>query len=80
MHPPRLEDGGPSLVEQLLQEEHRQRSLFYKLPESDLADLLVDAYFDKINSQISLLHRPTLDRAVARGLLDHDASFRQLCE
>lgn len=70
-------DTSPSLVENLLQNEQRMRSLEMRLPPPDLLDRLIESFF-VFNSTFALLHRPSFDRARAAGLLETDMSFRGL--
>jgi hypothetical protein len=70
---------GLSLVEEMLENEHRQTTAFFPFPPLDLSTKLIDAYFEHWNdSQCPLLHRPSFDRAVAAGMIDSNASFRSL--
>lgn len=73
------EDSQPSLVEQMIQQDHRKAIKSRPLPPADLAEQLVEAYFSQLNSIFALLHRPSFDRAIRDGLLDTDGSFRALC-
>ncbi|KAK4058303.1 Gypsy retrotransposon integrase-like protein 1 [Microbotryomycetes sp. JL221] len=68
----------PSLVEQVLTEEHRREARVHPLPPPDLANSLVDAYFYHYDRQWSLLHRRYFDEQIANGKLDSDLSFRSL--
>lgn len=72
-------DTSPSLVENLLAQEQRQRSAFFKLPPPDLATKLLNAFWDDLNTFVPILHRPSFERAVSVGLLETDTSFRSLC-
>ncbi|KAF8066999.1 fungal-specific transcription factor domain-containing protein [Lyophyllum atratum] len=47
----------------------------YIYPPPDLLASLIDLYFVHVNRYLPLLHRPTFDRAVARGLHQTDAGF-----
>jgi hypothetical protein len=74
------EHTSPSLVELMLQEEHRRHSNLFPLPPPDLAEKLIDAYFENFNTIICVLHRPHLERKLQSGLLESDPSFRSLCK
>ena len=68
----------PPLVEVLVLREHRKRIGKHELPPPDLLRILIDAYFDSVNSDAPLLHRPSFERAVAAGMADSDSTFRCL--
>ncbi|KAM0754722.1 hypothetical protein T439DRAFT_345565 [Meredithblackwellia eburnea MCA 4105] len=72
------QDAGPSIVELLLQDDHKRNSFHFELPAQDLRDKLVDAYFTHLNSTNALLHRPSFERALKDGSLEKDTSFRSL--
>ena len=46
-----------------------------QFPGPALLDSLVDHYFKHINIELPLLHRPTLEHDIARGLHRRDAAF-----
>lgn len=81
---PNEDDSVPSLVEKMIQTDHlhlaSSTASSAKMPPPELRARLVDAYFDVINVQVAVVHRPSFDRHVANGLLESDSSFRSLCE
>ncbi|KIM69740.1 hypothetical protein SCLCIDRAFT_19528 [Scleroderma citrinum Foug A] len=61
---------------------HRQslcRFLAQHFPPPDLADELIILFFDHVNLQFPLFHRPTFDRQWKGGLQIKDPSFGCLC-
>lgn len=44
-------------------------------PEADLMSLLIDAYFEHFNIYLPLLHRPTFEHDIKRGLHFRKRSF-----
>ncbi|ORY82329.1 fungal-specific transcription factor domain-domain-containing protein [Leucosporidium creatinivorum] len=72
------EDTAPSLVERMLHNEHRKASHSFPLPDQDLADKLVEAYFEQVNNVMVILHRPYFERCIKAGMLESDSSFRSL--
>ncbi|KAF7294504.1 Fungal-trans domain-containing protein [Mycena kentingensis (nom. inval.)] len=47
----------------------------YTFPPPDLAESLIDLYFDNVNLLLPLLHRPTFDRQVAAGVPLENGGF-----
>ncbi|KAI5477108.1 Zn(2)-C6 transcription factor [Pseudohyphozyma bogoriensis] len=77
-HPALEDDMCPSLVEQLLHQEHELKSHTFPLPPKDLYLKLIDAFFDVFNSHMALLHRPSFERRLADGSLQSSTPFRSL--
>ena len=71
---------GPSLVEQMLHNEHRKAANAFALPPEDLGRRLANAFFEHVNESLAVLHRPYFERCITSGLLESDSSFRSLCE
>lgn len=63
----------------MLHNEHRKASNAFPLPPTDLGNLLVEAYFENVNTTLAVLHRPYFERCIAGGMLQSDCSFRSLC-
>ncbi|KAM0754759.1 hypothetical protein T439DRAFT_321801 [Meredithblackwellia eburnea MCA 4105] len=68
----------PSLVDQLLLEEHSSKTKAFPLPEADLSAKLISAYFSQINSLFPILHRPSFERAIQSNLIETDPTFKAL--
>ncbi|KAJ7718356.1 fungal-specific transcription factor domain-containing protein [Mycena maculata] len=56
-------------------ETRASRTVAYSFPPPDLAAHLIDLYFTHMNSYIPLLHRPTFQRGVDKGLHHEDDGF-----
>ncbi|KAI9569698.1 fungal-specific transcription factor domain-containing protein [Boletus coccyginus] len=54
-------------------------SLAEDFPPQDLADNLINVYFEKVNPFLPLFHRPTFERQWRGGLRHKDAWFGCLC-
>jgi hypothetical protein len=54
---------------------HWQKNTHFNFPDLDLLPLLVNAYMVRVNTLWPLLHRPTFERDVRRGLHLSDPSF-----
>ncbi|CAA7262254.1 unnamed protein product [Cyclocybe aegerita] len=50
----------------------------YAFPEPDLARDLVELYFDNINLDLPLLHRPSFERSISDGLHYTDEGFAEV--
>lgn len=53
----------------------KQDSTPKRFPPPDLMKALIDGYFERVNSNIPLLHKPTFEKSIAEGLHLYDEGF-----